>query len=601
MGSRLRKTDFLKFALPVAATALFVGQTGWADNMCTVTDSQGNSQQVPCAQATQALQGNLTTTIITGRNDGTATNINSTACKTSEKIDNGQYNCGNTQQAVTMWNQAGQLGQQLTNTASTAMGQMQQQNVMSSASTSGVISPQATMDAYAKTLEVGAAAQAANAAVTGTAAYMQYQLASKHTDNAAELSAAGKLKLKADGTTDTGTSTGTSEGEFGAVTSGLGAPTQHAANGSDTNFAANAIMGNGLDLNANAKALTAAKVSDPVSFNTAAAQITVGQDGRYSFNGQAVTAQNQAAATATLSTGCATTANAQNCADSVKSAVTRAVQANTRYSTVQKSYTSDANSASTEQASMASLAKQSAIKSGIQSAMGLLQAGMNMAAAKQEESLANNLTSTATPLTISSGTLSAGSTDTGTATGLSAGTNPDGTPLNAVLAGSGAVGSTGCGILGCASPASSNANQLAMAPTANPFSASGGGSGGGGGGSGGSVGDMTTSAANDPPAQDQPKAYDAKNGPAYVAGNPNLNGGGVAAEKGPDLSGLLAQFLPKKDDESKNGILDYGNRSPASAGDGSLLGPNENLFQRVSERMQADYRKGSVGVPGHKI
>ena len=35
-------------------------------------------------------------------------------------------------------------------------------------------------------------------------------------------------------------------------------------------------------------------------------------------------------------------------------------------------------------------------------------------------------------------------------------------------------------------------------------------------------------------------------------------GGGGGGDKGLDLSGMLAQFLPKKEDEAKNGILEFG-------------------------------------------
>ena len=75
-------------------------------------------------------------------------------------------------------------------------------------------------------------------------------------------------------------------------------------------------------------------------------------------------------------------------------------------------------------------------------------------------------------------------------------------------------------------------------------------------------------------------------------------GGGVAAERGPDLSGLLAQFLPKKEEEKNgNGILDFGgNRGLASEGPISLLDRNANIFDRIHETYQDKNRRGRVGL-----
>jgi hypothetical protein len=74
-------------------------------------------------------------------------------------------------------------------------------------------------------------------------------------------------------------------------------------------------------------------------------------------------------------------------------------------------------------------------------------------------------------------------------------------------------------------------------------------------------------------------------------------GGGGGAEKGPDLSGLLAQFLPKKDEEKPgNGILDFGGRNPASDGPISLLDRNANIFDRIHETYQDKNRRGRIGL-----
>lgn len=125
------------------------------------------------------------------------------------------------------------------------------------------------------------------------------------------------------------------------------------------------------------------------------------------------------------------------------------------------------------------------------------------------------------------------------------------------------------------------------------------GTGGGGGGMGGGGGG-STSPANE--GQGDPSAkyaelnksqgtYDV-GGAAFGGGG---GGGGVGA--GPDLSGLLAKFLPKEEeDAAKNGILDFGGREPASEQPESLLDRNANIFQRVHQTYQEKNQKGLVGV-----
>ena len=69
-----------------------------------------------------------------------------------------------------------------------------------------------------------------------------------------------------------------------------------------------------------------------------------------------------------------------------------------------------------------------------------------------------------------------------------------------------------------------------------------------------------------------------------------------------DLGSLLAQFLPKKEGEENpnaaKSILDINGRNPASANaqndDGSILGPNSNLFLRVSSTTQLYYKTGRI-------
>lgn len=142
-------------------------------------------------------------------------------------------------------------------------------------------------------------------------------------------------------------------------------------------------------------------------------------------------------------------------------------------------------------------------------------------------------------------------------------------------------------------------------PTSGPAGTTAGGGGAGGGGSGG------TSAKADGP--DKPPGADVLTGGG--SGKFEGNSGGMAfgaggaakrAEGGTgmDLNGLLAQFLPKKDEEEGArgpGILEYGANGNARtpAGDdqsnvGGVLGPNANLFSRISTTTMDYYKKGNL-------
>ncbi|MCM2279573.1 MAG: hypothetical protein NDJ89_15970 [Oligoflexia bacterium] len=88
-------------------------------------------------------------------------------------------------------------------------------------------------------------------------------------------------------------------------------------------------------------------------------------------------------------------------------------------------------------------------------------------------------------------------------------------------------------------------------------------------------------------------AYQGGAGGGYQGGG----GGGAAGGKDPDLSSMLAQFLPKKEDEvGQNGILDYGGRSPASDESASLLDRNANIFERIHQTYQSKQKAKSVGI-----
>lgn len=143
-------------------------------------------------------------------------------------------------------------------------------------------------------------------------------------------------------------------------------------------------------------------------------------------------------------------------------------------------------------------------------------------------------------------------------------------------------------------------NKLAQAaPPAPAFkNEGGGGSGGGGGGVGG--GGSTSPASGSGDDTPPPRMSDSRS-PAYEGGGAGYHGGGGsnAGKDGPDLSGLLAQFLPKQGEEagSKNGILDYGNRRALANDDGgSLLDRHINIFERVHQAYQEKQKKRRVGI-----
>ena len=155
-----------------------------------------------------------------------------------------------------------------------------------------------------------------------------------------------------------------------------------------------------------------------------------------------------------------------------------------------------------------------------------------------------------------------------------------GTPLNDVAPNNSVAGGPAAGTFGDAPPA-----------------APGGGAGGAPGGGGSTSADNSGSGA-DPAAKlaDSGKvggSYDGGTGSAMKSG-----GGGAKLDSGPDLNGMLAQFLPKKEEEvgGKNGILDFGSRNPASSQNESLLGKNANIFQRIHETYQEKNTKGVVGI-----
>jgi hypothetical protein len=137
---------------------------------------------------------------------------------------------------------------------------------------------------------------------------------------------------------------------------------------------------------------------------------------------------------------------------------------------------------------------------------------------------------------------------------------------------------------------------------------SGGGGGGGGamGGGAGAGGAAPAAAAEDPKAQyatefGTKERYESGGSPGAAAKGAAKAGG--KDDGGIDLNGLLAQFLPKNEEDlgPKNGILDFagfgGGRAPASAEEApSYLDKNADLFQRIHETYAEKNRKGHVGL-----
>lgn len=155
-------------------------------------------------------------------------------------------------------------------------------------------------------------------------------------------------------------------------------------------------------------------------------------------------------------------------------------------------------------------------------------------------------------------------------------------------------------------PPQTDADEIALGPPAEPFKTGttpgGGGGGGGGGGLGGGATTAPATAGNDA----EPSARYAelnRNSAGYAGGGGGYasmggGGGGGGGGNGPDLSGLLAQFLPNKEEESRSGnsILDFGGRrNTAGEQPVSLLDKKINIFHRIHETYQEKTRKGAVG------
>lgn len=153
-------------------------------------------------------------------------------------------------------------------------------------------------------------------------------------------------------------------------------------------------------------------------------------------------------------------------------------------------------------------------------------------------------------------------------------------------------------------------DQAAEGPPAGGFkTAAGGGASGGGGGGAPGAGGGGSGGGGAAPAEEGKAGYASdfgtkeryETGGAGAGGRGGSGAAGGKDEGGVDLNGLLAQFLPKTDEEmvNKNGILDFagGGRAPAAAEEAaSYLDKNADLFQRIHETMSEKNRKGQVGI-----
>jgi hypothetical protein len=131
-----------------------------------------------------------------------------------------------------------------------------------------------------------------------------------------------------------------------------------------------------------------------------------------------------------------------------------------------------------------------------------------------------------------------------------------------------------------------------------------GGGGGGGLSSGGAIpGGGASHADKEPKAEmadssNPNQKYDSGGGSSGGAYGGGKGVGG--SDPSIDLNSMLAQFMPKAEDEKKDdeGILEVGFRKPASAVNesGSFLDKNADIFQRIHQTYQDKHGRGAVGI-----
>jgi hypothetical protein len=191
-----------------------------------------------------------------------------------------------------------------------------------------------------------------------------------------------------------------------------------------------------------------------------------------------------------------------------------------------------------------------------------------------------------------SGDLSAG-TQVGTSPDMitGSGDNPNAAPADSTEGPSGDPGNFGQGFNPNPLPSS-----VAGGPSAGAFNP-GKPEGGGGGGGPAAVGGAGTSAASDTPTETQAKPAGNTSGDRYESGGTfsgGGGGGGKGAEGGPDLTSMLGQLLPKKEEanQTSKSILDY---SSGSTQPSPLHPANDKLFDSISSEYYRQVQKGAVG------
>ena len=247
-----------------------------------------------------------------------------------------------------------------------------------------------------------------------------------------------------------------------------------------------------------------------------------------------------------------------------------------------------------EQASVASEAKQAAAMALTKGGGQLLQAGLTFKAANEMDKAANNMrdaesksgTVVGTGFNLDADSLAPRGSQVITGNGT---TDPAQNPVteedkkkDTADLGS-PLGNTAPD--GLNSPPPAPGQFVAKDPT-----------GGGGGGGGGIGGASTGAAGSSGEGGGDPKRAEATGGSYETAGGGGGGGGRGGAfgggDKGLDLNGMLAQFLPKKEDEPQgNGIMSFAQRNPASEPD-AILGKDANLWKRVENKMKDKYAHG---------
>jgi hypothetical protein len=261
--------------------------------------------------------------------------------------------------------------------------------------------------------------------------------------------------------------------------------------------------------------------------------------------------------------------------------------------------------AQAEQKNIANEALASGMLSITTGATQLISGGFNLAGANELEKAARNLKQAENTVGPTTGFQPLGPGNVGPADALAPRTPDSITPSNLQAqaeASEDEAKEPPVGGLGDPTGKLADNNLKDAGPQAGKFNSkdpsAGGGAGGGGAGLGGGGG---TSAAPKEPEEAAAKMADSARGSGYEGGGGYAatgGGGGGGADKGPDLSGLLAQFLPKDKEDTKNpnGILDFGGRSPASDGPISLLDRNTNIFERIHDTYQDKNRRGNIGI-----